>query len=118
RLYVPHSARADLSSLPDNFRIVCRPWAERSYATRLLWEQSLLPHDVRRWGADVLICLGNFSPLWCKVPVLLLSRNALYFTPRFFSDLVERRHYGRALEYLLLRRLALWAPRPGGPTIS
>lgn len=118
QLYLPASAAAETADLPSNFRVAVSPWAESSYPARFLWEQLLLPRRVRRWGADVLLCVGNFCPLWCSVPVVLLSRNALYFTPRYQADLLARGHYGWALRHSAMSRLALWSARAAGLTIT
>jgi glycosyltransferase involved in cell wall biosynthesis len=115
---VPSSATADLSGLPSNFRAVSVPWAEHRYLTRLVWEQFVLPRQVRRWGADVLVCVGNFCPLRSPVPVVLLSRNPTYFTPRYLADLLERGHYAWALRHLAQIRLALWSARAARLTIT
>ena len=118
QLYLPSSAVAEMADLPRNFRLVVSPWAEHGYAARLLWEQLVLAREVKRWGADVLLCVGNFCPLRCPVPVVLLSRNPLYFTPRFLADLIERRHYIWAAQHVLMTRLALWSARTSRLTIT
>jgi glycosyltransferase involved in cell wall biosynthesis len=118
QLYIHSAAAAVLAAPPANFEIVRAPWAERSYAARLVWEQLWLPAQARRWKADVLLCLGNFCPLRCGVPVLLLSRNPLYFTPHFLRDLLERRHYVWALRHRLMTRLAVWSARAARLTIT
>jgi glycosyltransferase involved in cell wall biosynthesis len=118
RLYVPASAAAELADLPANFQVRSCPWAERSYAARFFWEQCLLPREVKAWGADVLVCVGNFCPLRSAVPVVLLSRNPLYFTPHFLEDLLARRHYRWAAVHLLMRRLAWQSARAARLTIA
>lgn len=110
-LYLPGSRPPELAELPPGFRVETCAWAQSGYAARLLWEQCILPRRARRWGADVLLCVGNFCPLWSPVPVLLLSRNALYFTPRYLQDLLGRHHYGWAARHLLMTRLAVLSAR-------
>ncbi|HYM09315.1 MAG TPA: glycosyltransferase family 1 protein [Bryobacterales bacterium] len=117
QLYIPKAAAPDLAALPANFHIALNRWAERNYAARLVWEQTVLPREAKRWGADVLICVGGFCPLRSRVPVLLLSRNPLYFTPRFLRDLLERRHYAWALRHVAMTRLSLWSARAARLTI-
>jgi len=117
-LYIPASAAAGLPRLPENFRIVPSAAARSGYAARLVWEQVLLPRQVRRWGADVLVCVGNFCPLRSKAPVLLLSRNALYFTPRYAQDLRERGHHGWILRHHWMTRLAVESARAARLTIT
>ena len=115
RLYVP-AAAPDLASLPGNCEV--RSEARRGNVARSVWEQFSLPDELRRWGADVLICLGNFCPLRCSVPIVLLSRNALYFTPRFIDDLLERGHYLWAAKHKIMARLALASARAARLTIT
>jgi glycosyltransferase involved in cell wall biosynthesis len=117
RLYAPLAAATDLADLPKSFRVLHCAWAERSYAARSFWEQFVLPREVKRWGADVLLCLGNFCPLRSQVPVVLLSRNALYFTPRYSRDLWERGHWLWVARHLLMSRLALRSVRAARLTI-
>ncbi len=118
QLYIPGSAAPDLAGLPGNFELLQNARAERSYVQRLVWEQSTLPRRVSRWGANVLICTGNFCPLRSSVPVILLSRNALYFTPLFTSDLLERRHYFWALRHAALSRLGLLSAQAARLTVT
>jgi glycosyltransferase involved in cell wall biosynthesis len=54
-------------------------------------EQRLLPHLIRRSGANVLLSTGNFALWRSPVPQILLSRNALYRSPEFYRDLTDRR---------------------------
>ncbi len=116
-IYLPSRRPPELGGLPAQFRTATCRWAEPASAGRFLWEQWTLPREARRWGADVLLCLGNFCPLWSPVPVVLLSRNALYFTPRYLDDLLARRHYGWALRHLLMTRLAVLSVRAAEATV-
>ncbi len=118
RLYIPAATAPDLSGLPPSFELRSVPWAERRYSARLWWEQVRLPQELETWRADVLVCLGNFCPLRCPVPVVLLSRNPTYFTPRYFDDLLARRHYWWAARHLAMTRLALWSARSSRLTIT
>lgn len=118
QLYIPSAAAPDLAALPSNFRLLTSSLAESGYSGRLLWEQFVLPRRILRWGADVLLCVGNFCPLWSPVPVLLLSRNPLYFTPRFLEDLLERGHYLWALRHAAMTRLAVWSARAARLTVT
>ncbi len=110
-LYVPEDAARDLESLPAAFQVRTVGGAQRSYAARLLWEQGVLPREAKRWGAEVLLCVGNFCPLRSPVPVVLMSRNPLYFTPQFLGDLLRRGRWAQAVEHMAMTRLALWSAR-------
>src|SRR5208282_1233512 len=60
---------------------------------RFILEQTRLPSLIRRSGAQVLICAGNFA-LWnCPVPQILLSRNSLYISSDFLRDVRARGDY-------------------------
>lgn len=117
-VFLPGSRPPELAGLPPGFEAETCAWAESGYAARLVWEQWVLPRRARRWGADVLICAGNFCPLRSPVPVVLLSRNALYFTPRYLEDLLERRHFGWAARHLLMTRLAVLSARSARVTVT
>jgi glycosyltransferase involved in cell wall biosynthesis len=87
---------------------------------RVWQEQTLLPNAIRRSGADVLICVGNFALRESPVQQILLSRNSLYTSPDFLRDLRRRREYGLWLDTRikssLARRSIQWADRTVAPT--
>lgn len=114
-LWVPPAAhehfQREFCKDPRHITVRTSRLAYRGFAGRLLWEQLVLPWRLRRDGVGLLLCLGNFCPLWSRVPVVLLSANALYFSPRYLRDLLTRRHYGWALSHLLRTRLAIASAR-------
>jgi glycosyltransferase involved in cell wall biosynthesis len=61
--------------------------------SRFLWEQVEIPKLVRKVGADVLLCAGNFAIWKSPVPQILLSRNSLYTSADFVRDLRRRGSY-------------------------
>ena len=62
-----------------------------SSARARFWrEQRLLPSLIRRSGAQVLLCPGNFALFRSPVPQILLSRNALYTSADFLRDVRQR----------------------------
>jgi len=61
--------------------------------SRFLWEQVEIPKLVRKVGADVLLCAGNFAIWKSPVPQILLSRNSLYTSADFVRDLRRRGDY-------------------------
>lgn len=65
----------------------------RGSGRRFLYEQRYLPHVIRRAGANVLLSTGNFALYRSPVPQILLSRNALYTSADFVSDMRERGDY-------------------------
>ena len=60
---------------------------------RVVREQTTLPKQIRRSGAQVLISAGNFA-LWnSPIPQILLSRNSLYTSSDFLRDVRARGDY-------------------------
>ncbi len=83
-------------------------------AVHRFWsEQTVLPHLIRRSGANVLISTGNIALRRSPVPQILLSRNSLYTSPDFFHDLGQRGEYAlwldARLQGILAKRSILWA---------
>ena len=110
-LWVPPAAVDEYCSLSPHIQVRTSRLAHAGFVGRLLWEQLMLPRELRGQGVKVLLCLGNFCPFWPSVPVVLLSANALYFCRQYLRDLLARRHYGWAISHLLRRRMAVWSAR-------
>ena len=85
------SMRAELGALP-NVELL-EDATTTSAGLRFLHEQSVLPKLIRRYGADVLLCAGNFALWRSPVPQILLSRNSLYTSADFFCDVRARKDY-------------------------
>jgi glycosyltransferase involved in cell wall biosynthesis len=83
-------------------------------------EQTQLPEIIRRSGAEVLISAGNFALRKSPIPQILLSRNSLYTSSLFFSDLIRRREYAlwrdERLKAILAKRSIYWADRTVAPS--
>jgi len=75
-----------------------------SPSRRFLYEQSKLPEVIRRSRADVLLSTGNFALRKSPVPQILLSRNSIYTSSDYYSDLRRRREH-RALADTYLRSI-------------
>jgi glycosyltransferase involved in cell wall biosynthesis len=72
------AAEVDLPRQPNFHRVVCRfPAQYRSL--RYLWEQVLLPFQLRRRGIDLVHSLGYVGPLWssCRRVVTICDTNYL-----------------------------------------
>jgi glycosyltransferase involved in cell wall biosynthesis len=56
----------------------------RGAAGRLLWEQTVLPLSLRRWGAEILYASGNLVSLGagCRTVVTVTNANPFSFLPR------------------------------------
>jgi glycosyltransferase involved in cell wall biosynthesis len=72
-------------------------------------EQILLPKLIRKSGADVLLCPGNFALFLSPIPQVLLSRNALYTSAEFLRDLRERDEYGLWIDTEIKGAIARWS---------
>jgi glycosyltransferase involved in cell wall biosynthesis len=115
-VWVP--ALGDFENLPGHIRIRTSRLAQSGFLGRLAWEQVVLPWRLRREAAQALVCVGNFCPYACPVPVVLLSANALYFSRRFLSELWRRRHLMWILRHLLKRELVLGSARSADSVIT
>jgi glycosyltransferase involved in cell wall biosynthesis len=81
-------------------------------ALRRAWsEQRTVGALVRENGANVLLSAGNFA-LWnSPVPQILLSRNSLYTSADFYSDLRARGEYRLLIDTRVKGALARWSIR-------
>lgn len=83
-------------------------------AARRFWqEQSRLPALIRDSQSDVLLSTGNFALRKSPVPQILLSRNSIYLSRDYYSDLAARREYRLWLQTRLrayfARKSVQWA---------
>ena len=112
--------RAEFSELPNLSLLELDP---PGGALRRFWrEQTDLPGLIRKSGASILVSAGNFALRRSPVPQILLSRNSLYTSTEFFSDLRRRGDYGLWLETKVKARLArksiFWADRTVAPSAA
>ena len=77
-----------------------------STARRFWYEQSMLPDEIRRCAADVLLSSGNFALRKSPVPQILLSRNSIYTSADYYRDLRARHEYRAWIETRLRAVLA------------
>src|SRR5208282_895405 len=108
RSEIAESARATVLQSP-NFA---------SPGRRFSYEQRKLPDLIRRSGADVLLCTGNFALYRSPVPQILLSRNALYTSADFLRDLRDRGDYRLWLDTKVKATLARWSVRTADCTVA
>jgi glycosyltransferase involved in cell wall biosynthesis len=89
-------------------------------ARRFWFEQSEIPKMIRACGASVLISAGNFAVRKSPVPQILLSRNSLYTSADFSSDLISRREFRMWLDTrikaVFAKRSISWAERTVAPS--
>lgn len=43
-----------------------------------IWEQIILPREIRRYKLDFLHCTSNTAPLWLKIPLVLTLHDIIY----------------------------------------
>ncbi len=43
-----------------------------------IWEQIILPREIRRYKLDFLHCTSNTAPLWLKIPLILTLHDIIY----------------------------------------
>lgn len=79
--------------LREEFRGLAMDFVDISgSAARRFWqEQSQLPALIRGSQSDVLLSTGNFALRRSPVPQILLSRNSIYLSGDYYSDLIARR---------------------------
>jgi glycosyltransferase involved in cell wall biosynthesis len=99
------------------------PWSKTSgTALRFLQEQNQVPRLVRESGADLLLSTGNFAVRSSPVPQILLSRNSLYTSDYFSTDLRRRDQYSHWLrlkvESHLAKRSIHWATCTVAPSMA
>jgi glycosyltransferase involved in cell wall biosynthesis len=96
--------------------------SQASAARRFWQEQTMLPRLIRQSRADVLISAGNFALRKSPVPQILLSRNALYTSEDFFSDLRARRDYriwlDTRIKAIFAKRSIDWADLTVAPSAA
>jgi glycosyltransferase involved in cell wall biosynthesis len=82
----------------DNVEIVVVRRAGRSLMDRILWQQFILPSELRARGIDLLYCPGNFCLAWSPCPQVLTLQN-----PNHFASLSYQHTLGRKIAYLFRR---------------
>lgn len=104
--YCIYTTRAALRPIPAGDRVqVRRMGLGRSRGCRILWEQCMLPRQLRRDGAQVLHAPAYVAPLAARCPLVLTVHDLHVFTHPQFCSLANRLHY-RLLLPLSLRRAA------------
>jgi len=122
RNVIPHLAKRDdvratllvsgqlRSELPESKNISFLHANEPSgTAARFGFEQRAVRGFIARSQADVLLSAGNFAIWNSPVPQILLSRNSLYTSRHFESDLRDRGEYGLWIDTHLKGALAKWS---------
>ena len=108
------SLRREFHDLPEiEFLEIARPAARRFWR-----EQSQLPSLIRERKCDVLLSSGNFALRNSPVPQILLSRNSIYCSHDYYSDLIARHEYRMWLETRLAGFLASRSVRWADVTVA
>lgn len=117
-VWVPVGSEREYRELAPGVRIRSSALAHSGFAGRIWWEQIAFPRQLAREHFDVAICVGNFCPLASRVPVVLVSANALYFSRRFRDELWRRRHLGWLLRHIGKGKMAVWSSRAADAVVT
>ncbi len=86
-LFINRDCR-DTFELTDNFREVASSVSATFRPAKILWEQTLLPLQIRKHGIDVLLSAGNISPLIQSCPSAVIMYDMIpYIRPEGFTRL-------------------------------
>src|SRR5262245_38192435 len=77
-LFVDSNSSERFGDLPHNFRVVTAPLPAALRAGRILWEQILLPIQVRKYMIDVLHSPNFVGPLLVNCPSIVTICDLLY----------------------------------------
>ncbi len=87
--------------LPQGIEVKIAP--RMGFAKGHMWEQLVLPWLALRWGARLMVCNANYTPLlaWCSVPII-------HTTPRAAGQAQSEsmKLYWKVLK--MLTRLSIW----------
>ena len=88
-------------------------------ALRRAWsEQRIVGRLIREHGANILLSTGNFALWKSPVPQILLSRNSLYTSDDFSSDLRTRGEYRLLIDTRVKALLARWSVRTADRVVA
>jgi glycosyltransferase involved in cell wall biosynthesis len=103
---VPAESLRNYAVFANDRLVIEAAGAGSSLLGRLWWEQTGLRRYIKSRKIDVLISLGNFALFASPVPQILFSRNDLYFSDHFLSDLKARGLYSALMSHQLKSGLA------------
>jgi glycosyltransferase involved in cell wall biosynthesis len=87
-------------------------------ASRFWFEQRAVRGFMQRSRADVLLSTGNFAIFNSPVPQILLSRNSLYTSHHFDSDLRQRGEFRMWIDTYLKGVFAKWSISAADCTVA
>jgi glycosyltransferase involved in cell wall biosynthesis len=103
---VPAESLSEYAVFANDRLVIEAAGVGSSLPGRLWWEQTGLRRYIKSRKIDVLVSLGNFALFASPVPQILFSRNDLYFSEHFPSDLKARGLYSSLISHRLKSRLA------------
>ena len=107
------------AEIVDSDRIMVQTdQAGGTIGSRFWYEQSVVPRLIRKSGANVLLCPGNFALFRSPVPQILLSRNALYTSTDFARDVRERGDYRLWMDTKIKGAVARWSVQRAERTVA
>jgi glycosyltransferase involved in cell wall biosynthesis len=105
----PHDVDSFSRAVPAA-EVVAAPAGAARRPVRLAWEQTGLPHLVRRWRADVVHSPHYTMPLASPVPVVVTVHDATFFTDPGVHSPVKARFFRNATRVAGRCAAALIAP--------
>jgi glycosyltransferase involved in cell wall biosynthesis len=91
-------------ALPEWLKVHVMPRAAKNAATRLLFDQLVLPLWLKAKPGAILYCSGSYSPLLKTVPTVALLRNAIYFDDEFLRRELPLRRFMLKFQGWLITR--------------
>jgi glycosyltransferase involved in cell wall biosynthesis len=103
KLFTPDSSLSDWRSLADNVQVVSCSGVPSNRMGRVLYEQVVLPHLIRKERLDLWLGICNVLPLTCPCPSIVIVQSLQYLAfPSAYAPL--QRYYLRVLGPASARR--------------
>jgi glycosyltransferase involved in cell wall biosynthesis len=98
-VYIPHDGPppANLQRFGVRWRWVRLPFNGDDKAKRVLWQQTILPRQVKLDGCQILHAPTYVCPLFCPVPIVLTVYDFIALSHPQFATRLNRVHYGAML---------------------
>jgi glycosyltransferase involved in cell wall biosynthesis len=104
-MYVPQTLVARMPSASKRLTIIGTAIGSAPWWQRILWDQILLRHVIKRLRVDVLLSSSDFGVLSAPCRQLLFVRNNLFFSPAYERHVLV--HHGRLTRMVFHLRKAM-----------
>jgi glycosyltransferase involved in cell wall biosynthesis len=115
-VFLSSQSRNELPEASNVLLLESEPFSRA--VSRFWFEQRAVRRLIRRSNVDVLLSAGNFAIWNSPVSQILLSRNALYTSRDFDSDLRDRGEYRLWIDTHLKRAVAKWSIEAADCTVA